>query len=93
MILILLSERNKYTTVLNRNLYPFSCMHITEKILNEWKKLKSPGDTKTIANQLGVSTELVNRAFRSGKTSDRVFAGMAKFYKKKKALLRKLVSG
>jgi len=67
-------------------------MQIPIDILKKWKELRSPEDSGTISDSIGVSSETINRAFRDAKCSDRVFDAMAKHYTSKTKKLKKLVA-
>ena len=66
-------------------------MTIPADSLNKWKALRTKEDSQTIANSIKVSDETINRAFRDGKCSERVFEAMAKHYKAKSNRLKKLL--
>jgi len=59
-------------------------MVISKKILAEWKKLRSHGDGKRIAEKNPNINDMdVSRAFKLGRCSDEVFTAIAKYYNTK----------
>ena len=62
-------------------------MVIEKKLLDKWKALRSPDDSGKIAMMAETTPETVQNAFRNGKTNDKVFEAMAKFYKEKAEMI------
>lgn len=64
-------------------------MIIPEKLIEKWTVLRSPDDTRKMAEQLeGTAAETFNRAFREKKCRDEVFKIMADFYEEKAKLIK-----
>jgi hypothetical protein len=64
-------------------------MIITKELLSKWAVLRSPEDTKKMAEKMdGGYPELFVRAFRYGKCNDDVFKIMADFYEEKAKLIK-----
>jgi hypothetical protein len=64
-------------------------MIITKELLEKWTVLRSPEDTKKLADRMeGGYPELFTRAFRDGKCNDDVFKVMADFYEEKARLIK-----
>lgn len=64
-------------------------MIIAKELLDKWVALRSPEDTKKMADKLeGGYPELFARAFREGKCNDDVFKVMADFYEEKAKLIK-----
>lgn len=64
-------------------------MLIEKKLLEKWKRLRSPEDTGKLAELMdGGYPELFTRAFRDGKCNDEVFKIMAEYYEKKADLIK-----
>ncbi len=67
-------------------------MVIAKKTLAEWKKLRSHGDGKRIAEKNPTINDMdVSRAFKLGRCSDEVFAAMVKYYRGKSEKMDKLL--
>ena len=64
-------------------------MIIEKKILSKWRVLRSPADTREMAERLpGSAGETFNRAFRLGRCRDDVFKTMCEFYKEKEEMMK-----
>jgi len=64
-------------------------MIIEKRLIEKWKRLRSPEDTGKLAEKLeGGYPELFARAFRDEKCSDEVFKVMADFYEEKAELIK-----
>lgn len=64
-------------------------MTIEKELLEKWGLLRSPEDTKKMAEKMdGGYPELFTRAFRDGRCNDDVFEIMAEFYEEKAALVK-----
>lgn len=64
-------------------------MLIEKKLLEKWKRLRSPEDTGKLAELMTDGyPELFTRAFRDGKCNDEVFKVMAEYYEKKVDLIK-----
>jgi hypothetical protein len=64
-------------------------MKIPDKILKKWEVLRSPDDSKKLAERLpGSTVETFQRAFREGKCPDEVFKVMAPFYEEKATMIK-----
>jgi len=64
-------------------------MLIEKKILEKWKKLRSPEDTGKLAEKMdGGYPKIFARAFRDGKCNDEVFKIMAAFYDEKAKVIK-----
>lgn len=64
-------------------------MIIPEKLIEKWTVLRSPDDTRKMAELLdGTAAETFNRAFRERKCRDEVFSIMADFYEQKAKLIK-----
>lgn len=64
-------------------------MVIEKELLEKWAVLRSPEDTKKLADRMeGGYPEIFARAFRDGKCNDTVFKIIADFYEEKAALVK-----
>jgi hypothetical protein len=64
-------------------------MLIEKKLLEKWKRLRSPEDTGKLAERMeGGYPELFTRAFRDGKCNNKVFRIMADYYNEKAELVK-----
>lgn len=64
-------------------------MIIDKELLEKWMALRSPEDTKKLAEKMdGGYPELFARAFRDGKCNDDVFKVMAEYYEEKANLIK-----
>jgi hypothetical protein len=64
-------------------------MLIEKKLLEKWKRLRSPDDARKMAEKIeGGYPELFSRAFRDGKCNDAVFKVMAEYYDEKAELVK-----
>lgn len=64
-------------------------MIIEKQLLEKWSALRSPEDTKKLAEKMdGGYPELFARVFREGKCNDSVFKLMADFYEEKANLIK-----
>ena len=65
-------------------------MVIDNKTLETWKKLRSHGDGKRIAELNPTINDMdISRAFKLGRCSDEIFVMISKYYKNKR---RKMAS-
>jgi hypothetical protein len=64
-------------------------MIIAKELLDKWTALRSPEDSKKMAERLeGGYPVLFSRAFRDGKCNDDVFKVMAEYYAEKAKLIK-----
>jgi hypothetical protein len=64
-------------------------MLIEKKLLEKWTRLRSPDDTRKLAEKMeGGYPEIFTRAFRDGKCNDEVFKIMAEFYEEKVKVIK-----
>lgn len=66
-------------------------MQIPEKLLKKWETLRSPEDTKQIAEKIDVTDQTIRNAFADKKCSDRVFTAMASYYEEKAKTIKQYV--
>lgn len=64
-------------------------MLIEKKLLEKWTRLRSPDDTRKLAERIKDGyPEIFTRAFRDGKCNDAVFKIMAEYYDEKAELVK-----
>lgn len=68
-------------------------MQVSKEIISEWKQLKEQGDTKELANQLGIASQNVSTILRTGKASPTRIARIQKYFDDRKAKLEQIRKG
>jgi hypothetical protein len=67
-------------------------MIIEKQLLEKWVVLRSPEDTKRLAEKIeGGYPELFARVFREGKCNDTVFKIMADYYDEKAKMIKEYI--
>jgi len=67
-------------------------MKIPDDVFKKWLDLRSFGDGKKIAEEKGITTMEISRAFTTQECSDSVFEKLAEFFKTKEERIKEIIS-